>query len=136
MFDLQCWISLCHTAVIQLYTHTHTRTHNYIYSFFFFIFFSVMVYCRILNIVPCAVQQDLVFHLFYVQQFVSQVAQWLRIYLLMQESWVWSLGGEDPLEKEMATHSSMLAWEIPWQRNLVGCSPWGHDRVGLGLVTK
>ena len=32
----------------------------------------------------------------------------------MQEMWVHSLGGEDPLEKEMATYSSILAWEIPW----------------------
>ena len=32
----------------------------------------------------------------------------------MKETWVWSLGGEDPLEKEMATHYSILAWEIPW----------------------
>ena len=31
-----------------------------------------------------------------------------------QEMWVWSLGGEYPLEEEMATHSSILAWEIPW----------------------
>jgi len=33
----------------------------------------------------------------------------------MQELWVGSLGGEEPLEKEMATHSSILAWEIPWR---------------------
>ena len=32
----------------------------------------------------------------------------------MQETWVWSLGGEDPLEKGMATHCSILAWRIPW----------------------
>ena len=32
----------------------------------------------------------------------------------MQETWVRSLGGEDPMEKEVATHSSFLAWEIPW----------------------
>ena len=32
----------------------------------------------------------------------------------MQETQVWSLGGEDPLEKEMATHSGIRAWEIPW----------------------
>ena len=38
---------------------------------------------------------------------------------------VQSQGGEDPLESEMATHSSILAWEIPWQRSLVGSSPWG-----------
>ena len=34
----------------------------------------------------------------------------------MQETWVQSLGREDPLEKEMATHSSILAWEITWTR--------------------
>ena len=32
----------------------------------------------------------------------------------MQETWVQSLGGEDPLQEEIATHSSILAWEIPW----------------------
>ena len=34
--------------------------------------------------------------------------------------------GEDPLEKEMATHSSVPALEIPWMGSLVGCGPWGH----------
>ena len=38
----------------------------------------------------------------------------------MQETWVRFLGWEDPLEKEMATHSSLLAWEIPWTEELVG----------------
>ena len=37
-----------------------------------------------------------------------------RVCLPMQEMWVRSLGREDPLEKEMATHSSILAWETPW----------------------
>ena len=36
----------------------------------------------------------------------------------MQEMRVWSLGREDPLEKEMATHSTILAWEIPWTEEL------------------
>ena len=45
---------------------------------------------------------------------VSLVSQWWRIRLPMQETRVQSLGQEDPLEKEMATHSSILAWEIPW----------------------
>ena len=50
----------------------------------------------------------------------SLVAQWLKKYIYlpaMQETlgrWVQSLGGEDPLEEEMATYSSILAWEIPW----------------------
>ena len=42
------------------------------------------------------------------------MAQWSRICQPVQETWVQSLGREDPLEKEMATHSSILAWEIPW----------------------
>ena len=42
------------------------------------------------------------------------MAQWLRIHLPMQEMQVRSPGQEDPLEKGMATHSNILAWEIPW----------------------
>ena len=52
----------------------------------------------------------------------SQVAGWYTIHLSMQENqevWVRSLGQEDPLEKEMATHSSILAWETPWTEE-----PW------------
>ena len=44
----------------------------------------------------------------------SLEAQWLRIGLPMRETWVQSLGREDPMEKEMATRSSILAREIPW----------------------
>ena len=44
----------------------------------------------------------------------SQVAQWQRTHLPVQEMQVWFLGQEDPLEKEMANHSSIVAWEIPW----------------------
>ena len=44
----------------------------------------------------------------------SLVAQTVKRLPAMQETRVWSLGREDPLEKEMATHSSILAWEIPW----------------------
>ena len=42
----------------------------------------------------------------------------------------------DPLEKEMATHSSIFAWEIPWTESLEGYSPWGHKRVGHDWETK
>ena len=42
----------------------------------------------------------------------------------MQEQWVQSLGWEDPLEKEMATHSNILAWEIPWTEDPGGHSLW------------
>ena len=44
----------------------------------------------------------------------SLVVQMVKNVPVMQESWVRSLGWEDPLEKEMATHSSILAWRIPW----------------------
>ena len=44
----------------------------------------------------------------------------------MWETWVQFLGGEDPLEKEMATQSSILAWRIPWTEEPVSYSPWGH----------
>ena len=44
----------------------------------------------------------------------------------MQETWVRFLSWEYPLEKGMATHSSILAWRIPGQRSLAGYSPWGH----------
>ena len=44
----------------------------------------------------------------------------------MRETQVQSLGWEDPLEKEMATHLSILAWRISWTEEPVGYSPWGH----------
>ena len=50
------------------------------------------------------------------------------------EMWVQPLDQEDPLEKEMATPLSIPAWEIPWTEELVGYSPWGHERVGHDLV--
>ena len=43
----------------------------------------------------------------------------------MQETWVGSSGQENPLEKEMETHSSILAWETAWTGELAGYSPWG-----------
>ena len=47
----------------------------------------------------------------------------------MQETWVPSLGGEDPLEKEMAIHSSILAWKIPWTEEPGRLQPMGSQRV-------
>ena len=54
----------------------------------------------------------------------------------MQEMRVQSLGREDPLEREMATHSNILAWETPWTEEPGGYSPWGCKRVGHDLATK
>ena len=46
----------------------------------------------------------------------------------MQEMWIRSLGGEDPLEKEMETHSSILAWEMPWTEEPGGLQSMGSQR--------
>ena len=56
----------------------------------------------------------------------SLVAQLVKNLPTVQETQVQFLGREDPLKKEMASHSSILAWEIPWTRSLVGYSLWGH----------
>ena len=47
-----------------------------------------------------------------------------------QETWVQSLGQEDPLEKEMAIHSCILAWKIPWTEQPGGLQAMGLQRVG------
>ena len=48
----------------------------------------------------------------------------------MRETWVQSLGRKDPLEKEMATHSSTLAWKIPWTKEPGRLQSMGLQRVG------
>ena len=64
------------------------------------------------------------------------MAERLRIRLPMQETWVQSLGQEDPLKKEMATHSSILASEIPWTEETGGLQSMGSQRVRHDLATK
>ena len=60
----------------------------------------------------------------------SLVAQRLKHLLAMQETQVRSPGWEDPLEKEMATHSSILAWRIPWTEEPGRLQSMGSQRVG------
>ena len=64
------------------------------------------------------------------------MAQWVKNLPAMLETWVRFLGQEDSLEKEMATHSSILAWEIPWTEERCGLQSMGSQRVGQGLATK
>ena len=59
----------------------------------------------------------------------SQVAQTVKNLLAMQETWVQSLDWEDPLEKEMATHSSILAWRIPGTGEPAGLPSMGSHRI-------
>ena len=59
----------------------------------------------------------------------SLVAQMRKKMPAMWETWVRSLGWKDPLEKGMATHSSVLAWRIPWTEELGGLQAMGVQRV-------
>ena len=59
------------------------------------------------------------------------MAQCYRICLLVQEAQVQSLGQEDPLEKRMATHSSILAWRMPWTEEPGGYSLWGREELDM-----
>ena len=60
----------------------------------------------------------------------SLVAQMVKNLSAMQETWIQSLGREDPLEKEMATHSRTIAWKIPWTEEPGRLQSMGSQRVG------
>ena len=62
------------------------------------------------------------------------VAQRYKNLPAMQETQVQSLGLEDPLEKEMATHSSILAWEIPWREDPGRLQSVGSQKSQIGLI--
>ena len=66
---------------------------------------------------------------------ISLVAQTVKSLPAVQETQVQSLGWEDPLEKEMATHSSTLAWKIPWTEEPGRLQSTGLQRVGHDWVT-
>ena len=66
----------------------------------------------------------------------SLIAQSVKNLPAVQEIQVWSLGQEDPLEMEMATHSSILAWRIPWTEEPGGLQSMGLQRVWHNLATE
>ena len=65
---------------------------------------------------------------------VSFVDQLVKNPPAMQETWVWSLGQEDPAEKGKATHSSIQAWRIPWTVWSMGLQRVGHDWANVALL--
>ena len=87
----------------KYYTHTHTHT-----------IFQVVFVIKPL-------------HIYIIVSWASLVAQMVKNLLARQE--VWSLGQEDPLEKEMATHSCILTWRIPWTEEPGGLQSMGSQRV-------
>ena len=66
----------------------------------------------------------------YVAKLTSLVAQTVKRLSTMRETWVQSLGREDPLEKEMAIHSSAMAWKIPWTEEPDRLQSMESQRVG------
>ena len=81
-------------------------------------------YCHIVTLQCC------------VSFWASLVAQMVKNLPEMQETWVRSLDWEDPLEKGMATHSSVLAWSTPWTEEPGGLQSMGSQRVGHDWATK
>ena len=63
------------------------------------------------------------------------MAQMVRNLPAMQEAWLQSLGWEDLLEKEIATHSSILTWRIPWAEELGGLQSMGHKESDMTEAT-
>ena len=66
----------------------------------------------------------------------SLVAQRVKYLPAMRETWVWSLGWEDPLEKGMAIHSSILPWRIPWTEEPCRIQFMGSQKVRHNWATK
>ena len=90
---------------------------------FFFFFFYFFIYLPPLSLIWCFTV------------WTSLVAQRLKSRPAMRETWVQSLGQEDPLEKEMATYTSILAWRIPWMEEPGGLQSTGSQRVGHDWAT-
>ena len=68
-----------------------------------------------------------------IQKFCLRCQTSIHLFSLLpavQETWVWSLGWEDPLEKEIATHSSILAWKIPWTEEPGGLQSMSSQQSG------
>ena len=101
-----------------MYTHTHTHTHTHTLS-------------------PLLKKKCKKYFTFIISYPASPVAQLVKNLPAIQETGVRSLGWEDPMEKEMATHSSILAWKIPWTEKPGPLqSVHGVSRVGHNLATK
>jgi len=76
-------------------------------------------------------EREDVAYMLYIERYIvygaSLVAQLVKNPPAMQETWVRSLGQEDPLEKGKATHSNILAWRIPWPVQSMGLQRVRHD---------
>ena len=79
----------------------------------------------------CILFQNFLLHDLTLLSRVSLVTQMVKNLPPVWKNWIQSLGREDPLEKDMATHSRVLAWRTHWQRSLVSYSPWTHKESDM-----
>ena len=103
------YLCVCILTCVYIYTHTHVYIHTHTHTHT---------------------------HTHGLPLGASLVVQMVKNLPTMQDPQFWSLGWIDPLEMEMATHSSILAWKTPWTEEPVGLQSMGSQRVGHDLVTK
>ena len=96
---------------------------------------SLPLYCFSSISLHWSLRKAFLFLLLFFSSWASLVAQRLKHLLPMRETRVRSLGREGPLEKEMVTHSSILAWRIPWTEEPGGLQSTGSQRVGHDWAT-
>ena len=128
-------------ARVRTHTHTHTHTHNAwlmeidrIYNCMMSSFSGFL--CLYLS-VPAFSHHTFYYwlHRYYQKVWASLVAQTVKCLPAMRETGVRFLGREDPLEKKMAIHSSVLAWKIPWMEEPGRLQSMGSQRVGHDWAT-
>ena len=107
----------------------YNEKHIYMYIYIYMCVFNKYIY----------IYTHIYIYMFnkYIYIFVksSLVAQMVNCLSAMRETWVWSLGREDTLEKEMATQSSTIAWKIPWTEKPDRLQSMGSQRVGHDWAT-
>ena len=86
--------------------------------------------CKTATVTPTWVEKPVISHLSLLALVASLVAQMVKHLPAVQDTWVRSPGWEDPLEKEMANHSSTLAWKTPWMEEPGRLQFMGSRRVG------
>ena len=136
------YCSLQH-QILLLSLDTSTTEHRFCFglppSFFLGLLVTVLNSFSIANWTPSNLQDSSFGIIFFFMSFytvqASLMAQLVKNPPAMWEIWVWSLGWEDPLEKGMATHSSILSWRIPWTGEPSRLQSIGSQRVGHNWET-
>ena len=115
IFIVNGWALFAKTAQTMSIDHLHLHRKTYLFwKYIFLVWMKIIIYFSQGNIINIVLTWS------------SLVAQTVKNLPAIKETQVWSLGQEDPLEKGMATHSSILAWRIPWTEE-----PGGLQSVGL-----